>query len=117
MLSQHIVVTTDFSAPSLAAVVAGESGSARFLVQTTATPEGSFDLRLVNPGPWDGPAPIIDLPSDCRHADALGGYRLGDDGDHLQFQPAADVWLRSGHSLLVGWTRCRSPLTPTWDLP
>ena len=106
-----------WSATTLAAVVAGESGAPRFQVQASATAQGSFDLRLVNPGPWDGPAPIIDLPSDCRHGDALGGYRLGDDGDHLQFQPAADAWLRSGHSLLVGWTRCNSPLTPTWDLP
>ncbi|MGE4071332.1 MAG: DUF3142 domain-containing protein [Lysobacterales bacterium] len=106
-----------WSAATLAAVVAGESGSARYQVQATATPEGSFDLRVVNPGPWDGPAPIIDLPSDCRYADALGGYRLGDDGDHLRFQPAADAWLRSGHGTVVGWTRCNSALTPTWDLP
>lgn len=106
-----------WSSSTLAAVIADDKSPVRWRVQPRANSAGSFDLRLINSGLWDAPMPSVNLPDSCRLADALGPYRLRDDAAHLQLHPASDRWLRSGESVLIGWTRCSIPLTSSWDLP
>ena len=105
-----------WSAPTLAAAIAGEPLQAEFSVQVTLAANGASDLVLRNDGNLDSPLPAIDLPAHCRLGDALGRYRMDDAAAGLRLVPADDAWLPAGGRLVVGWTRCAQPLEPRWSI-
>lgn len=105
-----------WSARTLRAVIGAEALRLQFQVRAQSTSGASYDLRLFNVGNLDSSAPNVNLPPDCRLADALGPFRLRDDGRSLQFQADTEVWIRSGESILLGWARCNTPLDQSWDV-
>lgn len=105
-----------WSATTLAAVIAGQTLQARFVVESAINAGDSLDLRVRNLGTLDAPPPLIDLPSHCRLGDALGRYRLQSTNAALRLSPDPDAWLAAGEGMDIGWVRCDEALEREWDV-
>ena len=104
-----------WSATTLAAVIARQPLTARFVVAARVAANGAFDLSVRNIGNLDAPAPSIELPASCRLADGLGRYRVQQEAAALRLLPS-DAWLAVGEVARVGWARCDLALAQEWSL-
>lgn len=98
-----------WSAHTLAAVIAGESLRARFVLEVTPSDDGAVDLALVNRGNLDAPPPSLILPADCTAGDAIGHYHRVSPAP-IRLDPISGARLPAGARMAVGWARCVQPL-------
>lgn len=98
-----------WSAHTLAAVIAGESLRARFVLEVTPSDDGAVDLALVNRGNLDAPPPALSLPADCAAGDGIGHYHRVSPTP-IRLDPISGARLPAGAWMAVGWARCAQPL-------
>jgi hypothetical protein len=98
-----------WSAHTLAAVIAGESLRARFVLEVSPSDGGAVDLALVNRGNLDALPPPLRLPPDCTAADGIGHYHRVSPTP-IRLDPISGARLLAGARMAVGWARCAPPL-------
>lgn len=89
-------------------VMSGEALMPHWVIGVIKDNYGAYQLRLSNDGSVDAPMPRrVALPVGCLESDGEGLYEVQQRADETVWRLSAERWLAVGHSVRVGWIRCR----------
>jgi len=96
-----------WSLSTLRAVARGDELNSHVSVQLVAQ-DGLYDIGVVNQGNLDSawPEQLTLAVSQCEAADALAGYSLQQDPQHLTFTRRQEGRLPANGQRAIGWARC-----------
>ncbi len=89
---------------TLAAVIAGEALSGSLHIES-ATNHGVTSFALRASGNLDQMIGSVDLPRNCRFADALGAFALEGHPGKWRLLPRSQQWLKPDQRTEIGWCR------------
>ncbi|HUA24551.1 MAG TPA: DUF3142 domain-containing protein [Steroidobacteraceae bacterium] len=89
-------------------VMSGEALMPRLVIGVLKDSYGAYQIRLSNSGNVDAPMPgLVVVPVGCPEADGEDLYEVQQRADRTVWRLSAARWLPVGHSVRVGWIRCR----------
>lgn len=89
-------------------VMSGEALKPHLVIAVLKDSYGAYQVRLGNSGNVDAPMPgLVVVPVGCPEADGEGPYEVQQRAGETVWQLSTARWLPVGHSVRVGWIRCR----------
>lgn len=111
----------NWTAPALAAVMAGREPRAAVKAVSREPEPGLVEIDLVNEGdgeaPWPSPVRVRWKDDTFLTADGLGGYRMRKEGDREILLERADSLSRPGERRVVAWLRFTAPTEVQVEIP
>jgi hypothetical protein len=89
-------------------VMSGEALMPHLVIGVQKDNYGAYQVRLSNNGSADAPLPDrVVVPVGCLESDGEDLYEVQQHADETVWRLSAARWLAVGHSVRVGWIRCR----------